>query len=542
MLESHVKLDAEDRVYWNSRMFQIKVFFAEVCSLRGCLIAGFLVLCMPLPVFGQEQTPKVQIKAVTGFRTSSNPIEEQTDSGYRIVVSTQWDGTTHQFERLDNSGSELLRQAQHLISGYDAPVRPMDSFWNSRASDAEMSANAFELEPGWDRFRDLQELANNAQMVILEGNSKTLQFRLSQEPSSSGETLTVEGYQGTNLSVNPPNLTFTRANWDQPQDVVVTAGQDENDVPEQITLTAVVAGQELQQIEVTIIDDETLREFSPQTIQEGAATSIPILLLRILGPPSEDVVFTVTGHENTDIMLLESKLTFPAANWQQSKRLGISAKLDDDHLDEQVILTLTASGGGYDGLKYTLRITIVDRLPGQHLIPEGGTRRLRYQITGPPSRPSGDVQVTIEGHEGTDLVVDPASLVFRRDLWFLCRHPDRQGIVGCSEPKEVKLTARHDPDHQDDQIKLEVMGHVPGFGPIYREEHVKIEDDDDAGLIVVDPFVEIEEGGTEIFRVKLSNQPLGNLGTTDVIVSIPSSVGDVARDSKQTDFHDFQLG
>ena len=64
-------------------------------------------------------------------------------------------------------------------------------------------------------------------------------------------------------------------------------------------------------------------------------------------------------------------LTFPAASWRLWQAIDLNAAADVDEMDERETLTLTAKGGGYDGLTYSLDVTIKYRPAHERAIPEG---------------------------------------------------------------------------------------------------------------------------------------------------------------------------
>ena len=112
--------------------------------------------------------------------------------------------------------------------------------------------------------------------------------------------------------------------------------------------------------EVTITDLDMPGISTPTSVEltEGEMTSINVALTT---QPSSDVTVTLSGHENTDLMLDVNVLTFTTSNWNLEQTVTLTATEDTDLLDDEVTLTLSASGSGYMVL-HTLTVTIQDNM------------------------------------------------------------------------------------------------------------------------------------------------------------------------------------
>ncbi|MCY4672178.1 MAG: hypothetical protein OXD43_00170, partial [Bacteroidetes bacterium] len=76
--------------------------------------------------------------------------------------------------------------------------------------------------------------------------------------------------------------------------------------------------------------------------------------------PTADVRVTVTGHAATDLTPTPTVLTFTTTDWNVAKTIVLTAAEDNDLADDQIALTLTASGGGYTGVTHPVAVTITD--------------------------------------------------------------------------------------------------------------------------------------------------------------------------------------
>ncbi len=486
-------------------------------------------LILPAIVLGQ--TPQIKIhtgvppQALLNSRLQLPEKRDQEVVRYRLMLSDAKNSFNLPSGITGASGAELLR-------GTSLP--PLSPLQNLGSGAVGPSANAGGFVG--DRLRDLQKMLGDTQnsLVVLEGNSKTFEVSLIGEPLGN-VTITITGHEDTDLEVDPTVLMFDNMNWSVGKTVTVSAGQDDDDAGETVTLTLTGSENNTGTIDITILDDEQLWELPPQEFDEGDVQFFPIPLLLALAPPSEDVTFTITGHEDTNLILGETTLTFPVDEWQDSQLLTLGSELNPDNVDEYLTLTLTASGGGYTGLKYTMDVTILNDPPWEILIPEGGTVKHSLRLIAEGlgfSPPTFDIVATLSGHEGTDLEVDPVELIFPKDKWhFVILFPG--GVVHFTDLVTSTLTAGEDTDNLDDQVSLEFMVTGPslpendflGPPPVSQSIYVRIEDDDDPGLILAPSSLEIDEGGSNSFMVKLSDPPLGELGSNDVTVRVPSFPG-----------------
>ncbi len=487
---------------------------------------------LPSVVLGQESVQLVQENEYS----SSIEISEGDDKNlgdFRIEISDGLTGTNPELWSWDMGGVDLFRlpdvpfedESNDFIS--DALIGPV---WNSDIGHLGQDQTAILRKNGGgqDWISLGQKSRSQESVTILEGNSRGISWTLSSQPSAD-VTVTITGYENTDLSVSPNQLIFTDQNWNIAQEVTLTANQDSDATPDPvISLSFTNSGGDTKskELTVTILDDEIPWEFAPRTVREGSNVSLIVELLPYLAPPSGDVTFTISGHQGTNVVPNSQVLTFSIHDWQEPQILTITTQLDLDNLDEEVTLTFTASGGGYDGLKYIAEITIYDRPPYEEYVPEGESilSKIYLIYVGSPRNPSIDITVTWSGFEGTDLTLGQAVHMVTSKQWSRCRTPD--GLGYCTPTVQTEIIAAHDPDDVDDSVDLTIaVTDAPPGSPILGVKQritVTIGDDDDPGLIVDPSALTIKEGdpvgGT--FEVQLSEAPLGDFGNNDVTVSI----------------------
>ena len=77
--------------------------------------------------------------------------------------------------------------------------------------------------------------------------------------------------------------------------------------------------------------------------------------------PTGNVTVTVGGHSGTDVRVDKSSLTFTTGNFDQPQTVKVTAVHDNDADDDEVTLTHTANGGGYNNVGADeVVVTVVD--------------------------------------------------------------------------------------------------------------------------------------------------------------------------------------
>ena len=164
-------------------------------------------------------------------------------------------------------------------------------------------------------------------------------------------------------------------------------------------------------------------------------------------------------------------------------------------------LTLRPSGGGYDGVRDVVTVTIEDDDtaslvidPTELEIPEEESRTFTVNLSRPSS---SSVRVNITPRAGAELSVDPSVLTF---------------AAGDSEtPQTVTVTADPDDDAFDDHEKLDLTAFGRGYDGVVDSVAVTILDNETLSLVIDPDMITVNEGGEETFEVSLSERPLGDV-------------------------------
>ena len=214
-------------------------------------------------------------------------------------------------------------------------------------------------------------LVKPAHLTVIEDGSSEYRVTLQAAPTSD-VTVSISGVSG-DLSLSRTSLVFTTGNYDNPQSVSVTAADDDDSIRDaDVTLTHRASGaaeyQGLRaQLVVSIRENDPALVFSTTsvTVPEGEAADYTVALAI---EPSENVTVSISGASG-DLSLDRTQLVFTRSRWDVAQPVAVTAAEDDDtSTDPAVTLTHRASGGGYDGVVGTVRVTIAE----QDTPPTGG--------------------------------------------------------------------------------------------------------------------------------------------------------------------------
>ena len=352
---------------------------------------------------------------------------------------------------------------------------------------------------------DLELKVEPTALTLTEGGQEgTFDVSLSHTPLSQA-TVNLATKTNSNLELSDSELTFAAANT--PQTVTVTPPSvDTNSLDETETITLRADenyARKTASVRVTIIDaqdPELVIEPTAITVTEGDEMG-DSFSVRLSERPLSDVTVDISGESGSDLTLDPTSLTFTTSNWDDTQEVKATAGHDDDVEDDKVTLTLRASGGGYNGVRDNVTVTIEDDdtasliiIPTELEIPEEESRTFTVNLSRPSS---SSVRVNITPRASAELSVDPSVLTF---------------TAGDSETtKTVTVTANHDDDAFDDHEKLDLTAFGSGYDGVTDSVAVTIKDNETLSLVIDPESISIIEGGEDMFSVSLSERPLGDV-------------------------------
>ena len=165
---------------------------------------------------------------------------------------------------------------------------------------------------------------------------------------------------------NRLTLSFTPADWDTPQIVVVDASTYTDTNPDDntfiVNLTASGGGYDNVASHVAVTVAEPLAPslvVSPDSldINEGGSDTFTVSLATA---PSASVTVTVESDDTSKATVMPATLTFTTGDWADEQPVTVIGVPDATTDNEIVTVTLTASGGSYNGATVTIAVTITD--------------------------------------------------------------------------------------------------------------------------------------------------------------------------------------
>jgi|GEM_PF-5266212 len=366
---------------------------------------------------------------------------------------------------------------------------------------------------------DVQIVANPTSLGVPEGSTATFQVRLSAEPSAD-VTVNVSRVAGdTHISIlSGSSLTFTPSNWRTYKAVTLAAAQDADTTNGTATIRCSASGLSDEDVTATEQDDDVLQIVTNTSSMEVPEGSTNTFRVKLSAPPSSNVTVTSSWVSGDKSIFVSggSILTFTPLNYSDYQTVTVTAQEDDDVVNNSATIRCSASGLSSreviateqddDELQILTSASSVD-------VPEGSTSTFQARLS---AEPSANLTVNVSRVSGdTDISVSSgSSLTFTPSNW--------------SDYQTVTLSAAEDPDAANDTATIRCS-----VSELPNEDVVATEQDNDELLIATDvDSVQVLEGSTRQFQVRLSVEPTANLtvsvsweaGDTDISVSEGSSL------------------
>ncbi|MEX2466935.1 MAG: Ig-like domain-containing protein, partial [Gemmatimonadota bacterium] len=386
--------------------------------------------------------------------------------------------------------------------------------------------------------------------VSESGTSDTFTVALTAEPAAD-VVLGVTSSEVSEVVVDPPALTFTPGNWDQPQTVTVTGVDDDViDGSQTVAVTLSVdaaasdpafSGVEDDSVAVTNADDDspgfTVTSGSSVSVSEAGDTAPITAVLNI--EPASDVTLTFVVGDPLVATVDPAELTFTPANWdvpQSVTATGVDDDVDDGDQSTPVVVAVDAatSDDDFDDVgSQSVTVTAVDDDVAGFTVAD--TLGLAVNETGTitdaftvvlDSEPVDDVVLDVTSGDGGEVTVDPVSLTFTAANW--------------STAQTLTLTGADDALVDGDQVTtVTVSVRTAESDAAYAEvpdvAASATTSDDEVGALVLDETAGLtvtEAGGTDGFTVALNAEPVENV----VVQVVSDDEGEVVVSSASLTF------
>ena len=335
--------------------------------------------------------------------------------------------------------------------------------------------------------------------------------RLGKEPSAD-VTVTIGGTTNTDVTTSATTLTFTTANWNVWQTVTVTAANDTDYLDDTATLTHTASGggygtAASTSVAVTVldntVDDSPTVKVKPTAITvEEEDTAGATYEIRLKDSPTADVTITVGGTSGTDLTVSPATLTFTSANWRTWQSVTVTAANDADATDDTATITHTAAGGGYGTADIdSVAVTVHDNdTPGVSVsantkrvaVNEGDTAGNSYELV-LTRAPTATVTMTVSGHAGTGITVNPSTLTFTTTNW--------------ARSQTVTLTAPEDANDTSEEATLAHSASGGGYDSVIIESVFVFVRDNEARVQVQPAELTLDEGESATYTLETVGSP-----------------------------------
>ena len=361
-----------------------------------------------------------------------------------------------------------------------------------------------------------------AARTIREGATGTYDVKLNTAPTAD-VTVAISS-DNADVTVNKSSLTFTTVNYATNQRVTVTAGQDADAADGTANLTHRPSGGdysagEAKDFMVTVTDDDTAGLVLSATTLGVDEAGQNTYTVKLQTQPTVTVTVTVSSGDTGAATVIFYPLRFTTSNWDTERTVIVEGVDDGDSANETVTVTNTASGGEYEGVTASVRVTVDDDdkpgitfTPASLTVGEAGVGTYGVRLN---AAPTADVTVAISS-SNPDVTVNTSSLTFT--------------TVNYATNQRVDVTAAEDADAADDTANLRHRPSGGGYGSGQNKDLiVTVTDDDTAGLVLSATTLDVDEGGQNTYTVKLQTEP-----TTTVTVTVSSDDTDAATVSGPT--------
>ena len=292
---------------------------------------------------------------------------------------------------------------------------------------------------------------------------------------------------------------------------------------ETIALTGSAAGyRDSLALSIALEDDDTaglVVSTASLDVDEGGTGQFQV---KLNSEPLNNVTVTV-AEASEAISVSDTSLTFTSSNWSVNQTVTVTGLSDDDYADGTGAITASATSSDAKYNTASLNQSVSVRVDDDEHSP----------ITLTSNRTS------VSEPSGTDTITASVPVGYEPDaaLTITLAHSGTAGsgtdyavgaltIQSGQTSGEATLSVADDSIDEDEET-IALTGSAAG----YRDSlalSIALEDDDTAGLVVSTASLDVDEGGTGQFQVKLNSEPLNNVTVTVAEASEAISVSDTS--------------
>ena len=494
------------------------------------------------------------IRGVTLSAASSTDIAEGASATYTIHLDTQPTSGTVTI-RLSADHAEAMLSPESVTftttnwssaqqvsvsnpaDNYDEDTEPVRVSHRAMGADYESEGvtiddKDFSLLDDDDRSITVSESA----ITRNEAATGTYTIVLTSAPEGGDVEIEVKSAKSEDVSVDPSVLTFTEMNWNTRQTIIVTAVDDRIDEEDEtIDVTHEVTSSSdygapnnvtASKVAVTVNDDDTRGVTITPTILTVPETASREYTVALTSQPTATVTITITDDHAvaSEVTITSSSLTFSDSTWETAQTVTVRVADDADSANESAIISHAVAGGDYQAFNAdTIDLTLQDNDTDGVVISksfvsfeQGASEDYTIVLQTQPltQEPSVTISVTNgAGDNANDVATSLMSVTFTTTNW--------------NTEQTITVTAPVDDDALGETATITHAVSMYGMVTTAATVAVTVTDADIAGVDVSESILNIAEGDTDTYTVRLDTQPVGdnatvtltNPNTADVTVS-----------------------
>ncbi|MCU4164289.1 Ig-like domain-containing protein [Carboxylicivirga caseinilyticus] len=214
-------------------------------------------------------------------------------------------------------------------------------------------------------------LISTTSLTIPEGSTSSFTVTLAAQPTNN-VIINIATADANAASVSQNSLTFTNANWNTAQTVIVggVTDSDSNDETVSVTLSVNASSDAdfttIDDKVVTVnIEDDDVSDLtiipSPLSVTEGSTSSFSITLT---AQPVSPVIINLVSDDTNIASLSTASITFSTANWNIPQQIVVSGVQDDDINNETTSISISVTNAGsaasYHNISKTLTVNVIE--------------------------------------------------------------------------------------------------------------------------------------------------------------------------------------
>ena len=428
--------------------------------------------------------------------------EGQAWLGYSVIVTDRAGAATFAVSTLDGGIKSAQTPMGNFITATATPIFDLSS------SEFSACIEAATLP--------LLNLSGHT-VEATEGSTATYTVALTAPPADT-VTVSPASADETVATVLPSALTFETGTWSIAQSVTVSAVADGDLWDEASSIrhsvaigTSTFSG---RSVRVEVSDDDvpaftlTNSDFEDGgrfdhllDMTEGETATYTVAPTT---QPGADLTVKLSSSDDTDVTVSPSSLTFNTTTWQTAQTVTLTALEDAAAAHTRAVITHETTVGARDYVLARVAVDVADPdrpeltfAPATPSVYEGQTATVTARLA---AAPSGPLQVLLELIDPGALIVWPTKLNFTVDNW--------------STGEILTLIGAVDPDDRDETVTLAGLTLIGSSLERIGDVSVSVTDQDLPALQLSLPHLEVEEGATATYTVKLREQPSAALSVS----------------------------